>query len=71
MDEYGVECAAMTSCAGSKGLLKSEVLTAMNKESCATSSLRFSFSRSTTTKDIKKAIYALHKVCKAQKVVLN
>jgi cysteine desulfurase len=71
MDEYGVECAAMTSCAGSKGALKSEILTAMHKEDCAGSSLRFSFGRSTTKKDIVKALEALYKVCKAQKVVLN
>jgi cysteine desulfurase len=71
MDEYGVECAAMTSCAGSKGTLKSEILTAMHKEDCAGSSLRFSFGRSTTQKDITKAIEALYKVCKSQKVVLN
>lgn len=71
MDEYGVECAAMTSCAGSKGALKSEILTAMHKEDCAGSSLRFSFGRSTTRKDITKAVESLCKVCKAQKVVLN
>ncbi len=69
LDEYGLQCAAMTSCAGSKGILKSEVLTAMHKEDCAGSSLRFSFGRSTTLRDIKKAIVILRKACKAQKVV--
>jgi cysteine desulfurase len=71
MDEYGVECAAMTSCAGSKGALKSEILTAMHKDDCAGSSLRFSFGRSTTTRDITKAVDALSKVCKNQKLVSN
>lgn len=69
LDEYGVQCAAMTSCASSKSLLKSEILTAMGKESCAGSSLRFSFGRKTSKSDIKKAIQALEKVCKAQKLV--
>lgn len=69
MDEYGVNCSAMTSCAGSKGILKSDVLMAMNKPSCAGSSIRFSFGRSTSTGDIKKAIKALLRVCKAQKLV--
>jgi len=68
MDEYGVNCAAMTSCAGSKGILKSEILTAMGKDSCAGSSLRFSFGRTTAKADIKEALVALEKVCKAQKV---
>lgn len=69
MDELGVNCAAMTSCAGSKGILKSEVLEAMGKSDCAGSSLRFSFGISTNKKDIKKALISLKKVCKIQKVV--
>lgn len=69
MDEYGVQCAAMTSCAGSKGILKSEILQAMGKEDCAGSSLRFSFGRYTTKRDVVKAIKVLHKVCKLQKVI--
>lgn len=69
MDEYGVHCAAMTSCAGSKGILKSNVLIAMHKEDCSGSSLRFSFGRSTTKKDIENAVEILNKVCKKQKVV--
>ncbi len=69
MDEYGINCAAMTSCAGSKGILKSNVLMAMDKDECAGSSLRFSFGRNTTKKDIKKAISIIQKVCKAQKLV--
>lgn len=69
LDEYGVHCAAMTSCAGSKGVLKSEILEAMGKENCAGSSLRFSFGRSTTKKQIKKAVQILKKVTLLQKVV--
>lgn len=69
LDEYGVQCAAMTSCASSKNILKSEILTAMGKESCAGSSLRFSFGRETNKSDITMAIQALEKVCKAQKLV--
>jgi cysteine sulfinate desulfinase/cysteine desulfurase-like protein len=68
LDEKGINCAAMTACAGSKGILKSEILLAMNKEDCAGSSLRFSFGRSTTKKDIQKACKALMKVCRLQKV---
>lgn len=69
MDEYGVQCAAMTSCASSKNILKSEILSAMGKDDCAGSSLRFSFGRETSKSDIKKAIEALKKVCTAQKLV--
>lgn len=69
MDEYGIECAAMTSCAGSKGALVSEVLNAMDKSECAGSSLRFSFGLTTSKSDIKKAVHALQKVCIDQKVV--
>lgn len=68
MDEYGVNCAAMTSCAGSKGVLKSDILLAMGKEECAGSSLRFSFGRTTIKKDIMKTIKILEKVCKLQKI---
>ncbi|MEY4440469.1 MAG: hypothetical protein RLY49_95 [Candidatus Parcubacteria bacterium] len=69
MDEYGVQCAAMTSCAGSKGVLESDILRAMGKNECAASSLRFSFGRSTTRKDIVKAVRVLKKVCGLQKVI--
>jgi cysteine desulfurase len=69
LDEAGVQCAAMTSCAGSKGILESEILNAMGKKECAGSSLRFSFGRSTTSRDITKAVAILHKICKKQKVV--
>jgi cysteine desulfurase len=66
MDEYGVNCAAMTSCAGSKGTLKSDVLLAMGKSDCAGSSLRFSFGRATTKGDISKVVKILGKVCSLQ-----
>ncbi len=69
MDEYGVNCAAMTSCAGSKGTLKSDVLQAMGKDECAGSSLRFSFGRSTTKKDVSNTVKVLKKVCGLQKVI--
>lgn len=69
LDEYGVQCASMTSCAGSKGLLKSRVLEAMNKFDCAESSLRFSFGKTTTKSEIKKAVRALVEVCKDQRVI--
>jgi cysteine desulfurase len=69
LDEYGVHSAAMTSCAGSKGILKSEILQAMGKEECAGSSLRFSFGRNTTQKEITRAIKVLKKVCGLQRVV--
>jgi cysteine desulfurase len=69
LDEYGLQCAAMTSCAGSKGILKSEIIQAMGKDECAGSSLRFSFGRSTTKQEIKKAIRILVKVCGMQKVI--
>lgn len=69
MDEYGVNCAAMTSCAGSKGALKSDILIAMGKEGCARSSLRFSFGRTTTKKDIVRGVKVLEKVCKMQKII--
>lgn len=69
MDEYGVQCAAMTSCAGSKGLLVSDILIAMGKGDCAGSSLRFSFGRTTTQKEITQAAKILKKVCELQKVV--
>ncbi len=69
MDEYGVNCAAMTSCAGSKGLLKSEILEAMGKENCSASSLRFSFGRDTAQREIKRSVSILKKVCILQKVV--
>lgn len=69
MDEYGVNCAAMTSCAGSKGVLKSDVLLAMGKDECAGSSLRFSFGRNTIKKDIIKTVKVLQKVCRLQKVI--
>ncbi len=69
LDEYGVNCSAMTSCAGLKGILKSDVLIAMNKDNCSGSSLRFSFGRNTTRREIKKAVKILKKVCKIQKVV--
>jgi len=68
LDEYGVNCAAMTSCAGSKGVLKSEILEAMGKGECAGSSLRFSFGRSTTQNEIKRAVKVLEKVCGLQKI---
>jgi cysteine desulfurase len=69
MDEYGVQCAAMTSCAGSKGALKSDVLVAMGKDECAGSSLRFSFGRDTKKKEVVKTVSVLKKVCGLQKVV--
>jgi cysteine desulfurase len=69
MDEYGVNCAAMTSCAGSKGLLKSEILEAMGKENCSASSLRFSFGRTTTRDEIKKSVKIILKIAQLQKVV--
>lgn len=69
LDEYGVECASMTSCAGSKGALRSEILQAMGKDDCAGSSLRFSFGRTTSKSDIKKAVRVLQKVCELQKVI--
>lgn len=69
MDEYGVNCAAMTSCAGSKGILKSDILLAMGKEDCAGSSLRFSFGRTTTKNDIVKGVKVIERVCKMQKSV--
>lgn len=69
MDEYGVNCAAMTSCAGSKGALRSDVLLAMGKNECAGSSLRFSFGRGTTKSDVSKAVDVLRKVCGLQGVV--
>lgn len=68
LDEYGVNCAAMTSCAGSKGILKSEILLAMHKDECAGSSLRFSFGRETTQKEIQKTVNILKKVLILQKV---
>lgn len=69
LDEYGIECASMTSCAGSKGALRSEILDAMGKSDCAASSLRFSFGRTTSRSDIKKAVKALVSVCQDQKLV--
>jgi cysteine desulfurase len=69
LDEYGVNCAAMTSCAGSKGVLKSEILEAMGKSDCAGSSLRFSFGRNTTKKEVQKAVEVLERVCGLQKVI--
>lgn len=69
LDEYGVNCAAMTSCAGSKGILKSEILEAMGKSDCAGSSLRFSFGRNTTKIEIARAVKVLEKVCGLQRVV--
>lgn len=68
LDEYGVNCAAMTSCAGSKGILKSDILLAMGKDTCAGSSLRFSFGRTTTKKEIIKTVKVLGKVCRLQKL---
>lgn len=68
LDEYSVECSAMTSCASSKGTLRSKVLDAMSKADCASSSLRISFGRTTTTSDIKKAVQALAEVCRDQGV---
>lgn len=66
LDEYGVNCAAMTSCAGSKDVLKSEILEAMGKSDCAGSSLRFSFGRNTTKREIINTVKMVEKVCVLQ-----
>jgi cysteine desulfurase len=69
LDELGINCSAMTACASSKGIPKSDVIIALGRPECAQSSLRFSFGRTTTPREIKKAVKALVDVCKKQKVV--
>lgn len=69
LDELGINCSAMTACASSKGIPKSDVLIALGKPECAQSSLRFSFGRTTTGFEIKKTVKLLKMVCKKQKVV--
>ncbi len=69
MDELGVNCSAMTACASAKGIPKSDVLIALGKPECVQSSLRFSFGRSTTSSEIKRAVKILKIVCEKQKLV--
>ncbi len=66
MDELGVNCSAMTACASAKGIPKSLVLEAIGKPECAASSLRFSFGRGTTAREVRKTIKILKQVCKKQ-----
>lgn len=69
MDELGVNCASMTACASNKDILVSRVLQAMGRAECARSSLRFSFGRTTRSRDISRAIKILAQVCRRQKLV--
>jgi len=69
MDELGVNCASATACASNKGIPISQSVIALGKKGCETSSLRFSFGRTTTTRQIKKAVKILMKVCQKQKIV--
>jgi cysteine desulfurase len=66
MDEMGVNCSAMTACASAKGIPKSQVIEAIGRSECAASSLRFSFGRSATAREVKKAVGILAEVCKKQ-----
>jgi len=62
LDELGINCSAMTACKSLKGNGQSYAIEALGKKDCAGSSLRFSFGRETTKKDIDKAIMALRKM---------
>lgn len=61
MDEFGINCSSMTACKSMKGNGQSYVIEALGKPKCVGSSLRFSFGRKTTRKDIDKTIKALRK----------
>jgi cysteine desulfurase len=56
MDEYGINCSAMTACKSMKGDGRSYVIDAVSGSSCAGSSIRFSFGRETKKNDIDKSI---------------
>ena len=62
MDELGVNCSPMTACKSLRGNGQSYAIEALGKKDCAGSSIRFSFGRETTKKDIDQAIKALRKV---------
>jgi len=59
MDEKGINCSAGTACKSMKGTGHSYAIEALGEKECAKSSIRFSFGRKTTKKDIDKAIKAL------------
>lgn len=61
MDELGINCSPMTACKSMKGDGRSYAIEALRKPQCAGSSIRFSFGRETTKKDIDKAIKALRR----------
>jgi cysteine desulfurase len=61
MDEEGINCSAGTACKAMSGTGHSYAIEALGKRGCEQSSIRFSFGRSTSKKDIDKAISALRK----------
>lgn len=62
MDELGVNCSAMTACKSLRGDSQSYAIEALDKKDCSGSSIRFSFGRETTKKDIDKVIKVLKQV---------
>lgn len=62
MDEEGINCSAGTACKAMRGTGHSYAIEALGKRECEQSSIRFSFGRDTTKKDIDKALIALKKV---------
>jgi len=61
MDELGINCSAMTACKSLKGNGQSYAIGALGDTGCAGSSVRFSFGRKTTKKEIDKAVRAFRK----------
>ncbi len=61
LDALGVACSSASSCKARHRDADSHVLTAIGRESCASSSLRFSLGRSTTAEDVSSASEIFHK----------
>lgn len=66
MDENGINCSAMTACKSMRGNGQSYTIEALGKKDCAGSSIRFSFGRETTKKEIDKAVKVLRQAINFQ-----
>lgn len=69
LDARSIQCASMTACKNLDDESASYVISALDKDDCATSSLRFSFGRSTKKSDINYIIRQLHDVCREQNIL--
>lgn len=67
LDSFGISVSPSSSCQNLKERSNSYVVESISKDKCGTSSLRFSFGRSTTKKDFSKVMEVLKKAIEQSK----